>query len=159
MNMLCIISLGWLFVLFLCPICFFSQAITIRVINLKNGHPLEKQHVSISIGYDKGEETPAKYDKIIRLETDVDGKAQFSLPVPPPRSLSLRLRLNSEHWHYADVSSVRTEGVIQQGEIISTPKTKVRKSDVPIKARPGEIIFPARPFTFLERLFYPITKG
>jgi hypothetical protein len=158
MKILCCNSLGWLCILCLCPICF-AQTITIRVINIRNGDPLQKQQVSISIGYDKGEEAPAKYDKIVNLETDIEGKAEYNLPEPPPRYVHFRVRLSSEYWHYAPVSTERTQELIQQGVVVSTPQTKPRKSDFPIKVKPGEIIFLARPFTFFERLFYPVTKG
>jgi hypothetical protein len=50
---------------------------------------------------------------------------------------------------------VTTQDLIQkgilEGEKLTTPA-------VPVKAEPGEILFVARPFTFFERLFYPLLK-
>src|SRR5713226_2379832 len=73
--------LVWFLLLWLSPSCF-GQVIRIRVIDLKTGRPLQKQPVSVTLFYDKGEKTPAKYDANLRLETDVNGEAQFRLPEP-----------------------------------------------------------------------------
>jgi hypothetical protein len=157
MRIMCYGFVVLLSILLLSPFCL-AQTIIVRVINAKNGHPLQKQEISISIGYDKGEVAPATYEKSIAVETDIEGKAQFKLPDPPPKWLSFRIRLSSEHWHYASRATERTQELIEHGIVISVPG-KPKESDVPIKAVPGEIIFPARPFTFFERLLFPIEKG
>ena len=134
----------------------YGQVITIRVIDIRNGKPLEKQHVSILIIYDRDETTPTKYDKVVKLETDIEGMAQIRLPEPLPGTLQFGLRMTLQHWHYVSGSMVSTKKLTQQGiELIPTEK---RKSDCRIKAKAGEIVFLVRPFSFFERLFYPVMK-
>jgi uncharacterized GH25 family protein len=63
--------------------------IRIRVINRKNGKPLPKQQVSVSLIYRNGEKAPANYDELLHLETDINGVAQFILPESSPVYLSV----------------------------------------------------------------------
>jgi hypothetical protein len=137
------------------PFCL-AQPLTIRVINANNGHPLQKQQVSVSLLYGKGEKPPAKYDASLRLETDVNGEAHFTLPEPAPVHLSAQVRLDWGHWRCGCGVLAVTEDVIQKGIVESADPGK---SPPPITARPGEILFVARPLSFLERLLYPFVKG
>jgi len=148
--------LVWFLLLWLSPSCF-GQVIRIRVIDLKTGRPLQKQPVSVTLFYDKGEKTPAKYDANLRLETDVNGEAQFRLPEPVPVHLATQVRLTSEHWHCGCMALIATRDLIQIG-IVQTPGPESTTSATNAKAEPGVILFLARPFTFLERLFYPFVK-
>lgn len=61
-----------------------GQAVTIRVVDAAHGHPLQKQRVSVTLFYDKGERRPAKYDATLGIETDASGEAHFKLPEPAP---------------------------------------------------------------------------
>jgi hypothetical protein len=145
-----------LFLLWISPSCF-AQVITIRVINITNGHPLQNQQVSISLHYN-GERTPAKYEGILNLETNVKGEAQFELPDPPPKQLSISVRI-SEKWRCGCRQDANTQEVIQKGIVALSPSYEYKKRDVVVKAIPGEIIFPARPYNFIERLLHPLVKG
>ena len=87
----------WLLLLWVDPSCF-GQAIKVRVINGTNGHPLTTQEITVSLLYDGSEKQPAKYNAILRLNTDANGVAQFDLPEPYPAHLSVEARLTSEHW-------------------------------------------------------------
>jgi hypothetical protein len=135
-----------------------GQAIKIRIINGKNGHPLPKQPVSVSLLYEQSETKPEKYDAIQHLDTDANGVAQFSLPEPAPAHLGVVVRLTSEHWHCGcDAPAlVVTKELIQKGIVKGRELSSPAKS---VTAAPGEIVFVARPFTFFEALFYPLLKG
>jgi hypothetical protein len=69
--------ISWIVALGLGLISFGEVTIKIRVVNVENGHPIQKQPISVSMLYEK---TPPKYDATIRLETDANGGAQFGLP-------------------------------------------------------------------------------
>jgi hypothetical protein len=140
------------------PLCF-GQVVTIRVINAADGHPLQKQQVSVSLLYEKGERTPPKYDANLSLETDVNGEAHFPLPEPAPTHLSAQVRLPSEHWRCGCGVLAATEDVIQKGIVGPLPGAEPKKSAAPLKGTPGEILFVARPLSFFERLLYPLVKG
>jgi len=157
MNSLCCNCLIGLFALWLSPLCL-AQVVTVRIINITNGHPLQKQRVSLSLLYDKGEQRPAKYDEIISHETNINGEADFELPEPPPRILFINIRMSSEHWRCTRTWAPNTQEVVQRG-IVRLPGGKPQKTDVLINAVPGVMVFPARPFTFWERLLYPLLKG
>jgi len=132
----------------------FGQTIRIRVVNEKNGHPLPKQPISITLLYEKSEKTPAKYDAALNIETDEKGESQFSLPEPAPAHLAAQVHLTSEHWHCGCGVLMVTQELIQKG--IVGPRSNETANAV--KAEPKEILFLARPFTFFERLFYPFLK-
>lgn len=152
---------------FWCLICFLllcvspcchGQAITIRIINGKNGQPVARQHVSLSLLYGDDETRPAKYDAIQRLDTDANGAARFILPKPAPEHLSVLVRMTSEHWHCGCGAPplVVTKELIQKGIVEGRELGPSGKS---VTAGPGEIVFVARPFTFFETLLYPPLKG
>ncbi len=132
--------LVWSLLLWISPLCF-GQVIRMRVINAENGHPLPKQHISVSLLYEKNEKVPAKYDALLHLETDVDGEARFSLPEPAPAHLSATTSLTSEHWRCGCWALVVTQELIQngivEGQKLTTPAMQ-------LKAEPREILFVAR---------------
>jgi hypothetical protein len=143
----------WLVIAWLSAFCS-GQAIKIRVINGKNGRPLSKQPVSVSLLYLKSEKLPAKYDAVLHLETGLDGVAQFTLLEPAPERLSLGANLTSEHWHcVCGPALVATKELLQKGIVQGSAF-----SSTAIQAKAGEIVFVTRPFTFFERLLYPLEK-
>jgi hypothetical protein len=144
----------WILVPWVTPLCF-GQTIKIRVVNDKTGQPLPKQPISITLLYEKGEKTPAKYDAALNIETDEKGESQFNLPEPAPAHLAAQVHLTSEHWFCGCSVLVTTQDLIQKG--IAGPRPV--KSGNPVKAEPKEIMFFAHPFTLLERLLYPFVKG
>ncbi len=148
--------LVWFLLLWLSPSCF-GQVIKIRVTDSKTGRPLQMQPVSVALHYGQGEKAPAKYDANLRLETDANGETQFRLPEPSPAHLVAQVRLTSEHWHCFCMALVTTKDLIQMG-IVQPPGPESTTSSTNAKAEPGVIVFLARPFTFLERLFYPFLK-
>jgi hypothetical protein len=147
-----------LLLLAIAPSCL-AQAVTIRVINANDGRPMQKEPVSVYLQYDKEGAAPAKYDSNLRFETDVNGEVHFVLPEPPPAHISAQVRLTSEHWRCGCGVIVATENLIQQGVVGPVPETESRKSPASVKAVPGEILFVARPLSFLERLLYPFLKS
>ena len=151
-------GLVYVLVLLLGPFCF-AQVVTVRVINAADGHPLQKQHVSVSLLYDKGEKTPAKYEANLTLETDTNGEARFTLPEPAPPHISVQVRLTSEHWRCGCGVLAASGDVIQKGIVGPLPGGQSKKTTTSLKAPPGEILFVARPLSFFERLLYPFVKG
>jgi len=136
-----------------------AQQITIRVIDARNGHPLQKREVLLRLHYGKDEEKPAKYEPILRLSTDADGKAQFGLPEPAPEHLEAEVRISmNEHWWCWCVESVATGEVSQKGIVGSRPGPWGKKSSASVTPVPGEVLFLARPFNLLERMWSPLAK-
>lgn len=147
------------FLMVWCSTLCSGQVIRVRVVNAKDGRPLGKQQVTVSLLYDKSERTPAKYDAILRLETDANGGAQFSLPELFPAHLSAQVTLTSEHWRCGCSALVTTQDLIQKGILGPQPDHESTQSATQVKAEPGELLFVARPLTFFERLLYPLVKG
>jgi hypothetical protein len=150
-------KLGILIALIAAPLTLDAQAIKIRVINLNNGRPLPNQHVSIALSYEKGQKAPAKYDANLRLETDVDGEAVLHLPEPAPAHLLVSVRLTSEYWHCSCLAIGDTPDLVQKGLVQSAGREPAGPA-TNAKPEPGVVLFLARPFTFLERLLYPLMK-
>lgn len=140
--------------LMLAPSCT-AQAVTIRVVNANDGSPLQKQPVSVTLSYSKGEKSLATLD----FETDQNGEVHFVLSKPAPERLSARVRLTSEHWRCGCGVVVPTKALLQEGVVGPLPAGQSEHSAARIKTAPGEILFVARPLSFWERLLYPFVKG
>lgn len=136
----------------------FGQVIRARIVNAKNGQPLQKQQVSVSLLYDEGGRSAASNGRVLHVETGASGQAEFTLPQPPPPHLSVQVTLTSEYWRCGCMALATTQDVIQKGITVVEPSNEAKKSGQPLQAEPGEILFYARPLTFLERLLYPLVK-
>jgi hypothetical protein len=135
----------------------FAQEVTVRVINAVNGRPLEKQHVSVSLMYD-GEMLPTRHYADLSQDTNANGEAHFTLPEPAPPHVWVQVRLTSDAWHCACAVIAATGAVVQKG-IVRKIAGESNKAAASLKAAPGEILFAAHPYSFLERLLYPLAKG
>ncbi len=140
------------------PSCL-AQAVAIRVVNANDGRPLQNQPVSVSLLYDKGETSPAKYDANLTLQTDGRGEARFVLPEPPPAHLAVRVGIDQGRWHCGCNILAVTHDVIQNGIVDSAASAdELKRAPDLVKALPSEIRFVVRPRSFLERLLGPLLK-
>jgi len=136
-------------VLLLCcgHICL-AQEITVRVVSAANGRPVPKQRVSVTLSN----------NAVLNLETDADGEAHFKLPDPPPAHFAAQVRVDWSHWNCLCIITGSTNDLVQKG-ILGSPFATVRKKYAAIlKPAPREILFVAKPLSFLERLLYPLAK-
>jgi hypothetical protein len=125
-----------------------AQEITVRVISAANGRPVPKQRVSVTLSN----------NAVLNLETDADGEAHFKLPEPSPVRFVAQARLDWSHWSCGCVVEGSTNDLVQKG-ILGSPFATVRKKYTAIlKPAPREILFVAKPLSFLERLLYPLAK-
>jgi hypothetical protein len=142
-----------------------AQVITLRVINEKNGRALPGQPISVSLCYRKGESVPQSSENLhlkadeyltLHLKTDGDGVARLDLPQPLPLQLWAGAGLPSEYWRCscATPAFASTQEVIEKGIV---ERLDSKSSKIP-DARPGEIIFAARPYNLFERLMAPLMK-
>lgn len=142
--------------LVVCQVCF-AQSVKVRVINGWDGRPLPRQGVSVQFFYEK----PPKVTPPQRLTTDANGEAQFSIPESLPEHIDVQLALTSEYWHCACGVMADTEEVLN---LLNKGILQDRRSNVPnaplapANREPGQIVFIARPFTFFEKLLYPVLK-
>ena len=134
-----------------------AQTLRVRVLKINDRHPLPHQDVSVALLYEKGEKPPPKYDANLRSTTDENGEAQFLLPEPAPVHLAVQLHLTSEHWHCGCMILAATQELIQRG-LVQTPGPQSKESSTNANPEPGLILFFVRPFTFFERLLYPLLK-
>ncbi len=135
-----------------------AQPATIRVIDVHNGRPLQKEKVSVAFLYEKGQRPPGEHQPNINGETDANGEMQIQIPEPEPAHVSVMVHVTSEYlvcgcWVLGDIKDL-----IQKGIVGPPPSAKLEKSDAAVKAVPGEVLVLARPMGFFERLFYPIMK-
>ncbi len=106
--------------------------------------------------YGKGETAPPKYDSRLILETDANGVAQFTLPQPPPAHLWVGAGLPSQYWF----CSCNTREFELTQEVIDKGiggRLDSKSSKVP-DAKPGQIVFDARPYNLFYRILYPLLK-
>jgi len=133
MKVSCFRYLASFLLLWVEPSCV-AQPLTIRVINAVDGRPLQKQKVSVSLLYEKGERTPPRYDTTLNLETDVNGEAHFRLPDPAPAHLSAQVHLPSERWRCGCGILAVIQDLIQKGAV-ELPGAS-RKSPLPLSRLP-----------------------
>lgn len=135
-----------------CASSCLAQTVTVRVINGKNGHPLVKQEVIVSLLYDKGERPPANYSTQLNLVTDKNGEAHFGLPEPAPAHLSASVRIDVSRWRCTCILLDSTNNIVRIGVITS------KSRDKNVTPQPGEILFVAQPLSLFYRLLGPLEK-
>ncbi len=83
-------------------------------------------------------------------------KFNCDLSHPLPINITYRqITLRSPYWHCGCAMGEKTMKVLQNGVTVGpTPEPKLN----PANASPQEILFYARPYTFLERLMHPLVK-
>jgi hypothetical protein len=138
-------------VMLLCPACY-AQSVSVRVLDAKHKVGLANETVSVQFVYDK----PASVTPPLRLKTDSNGEARFDMPDPRPEHLDVRVALTSEHWHCGCWMMADTETVLEKGLAEAVPSETAASQTT---AKPGQILFLPHPFTFIEILLYPLTKG
>lgn len=143
-------ALIWAFLL--CNFCL-AQLVTVRVINSKTGQGLPKQPIAVQFLA----ESPPAASAIVNIETNGNGEAQFSIPGPAPRHLNVRATLTSEYWYCVCWVMTDTDKVLQMGIVQTAPGSKAISVNR-AEPKPREVLFFARPFTFFERLMYPLAK-
>jgi hypothetical protein len=146
--------------IFLCLSSFSTgQNVKVRVINGANGHPLQKQAVSVSILYDKqyDKNIPAKYEPVLNLETDANGEAYFNFPEPAPGHFAVQVRVDWSRWHCGCGVMASTDDLIKNG-VMGFGTTTTNNSLAYLKPMPRQILIVARPLSFWERLLYPLVK-
>jgi hypothetical protein len=120
----------------------FGQEITVRVVNAADGHPLKR--VSISV------RAMAAGEHNLRLVTDDNGVAKFTLPQPAPTHFTVDVLISPTHWDCPCIGGGYTDEVIQKGIVVAPGKTSGVAS---LKATPGQILIPVRPLSFFERIY------
>jgi hypothetical protein len=137
-----------------------AQEIAIRVINVANGRPLQKQAVSVSFLYDKryDKEIPAKFDAVLNLETDAKGEAHFNFPEPPPVHFAAQSSVDWSHWKCGCGVMGSVNDLIQKGIVGPVMDTDSEKHGAFLKPVPRQILFAFHPLSLLERLLYPFTS-
>lgn len=147
---------AWLSI-WLSPACF-GQSITVRVVNMNTGRPLQNRPVHIVWFYKKDEPRPVNYVNHLNLETGSSGEVQFQLPRPAPSNFVAEVTLASDYWHCACDGQFVTKDVLANGIVrLAGPKSTPSSKDA--KAEPGVMLFFARPFNFFERLIAPLERG
>jgi hypothetical protein len=130
----------------------FGQTLRVRVINVKNGRPLENQRVSILWLDGK-----RSIDKLrLQFVTDARGEVQFDVPKSAPAHLGVRADLGFAEWYCACDVVVVTEAVTQKGFVSEPPPHSGRDVQAIVKPIPGEILFRARATSWWVRVFRPL---
>lgn len=135
-----------------------AQPVTIRVINVYNSRPLQKQKVYLTLMYFKPERPPANSELNLSGETDAKGEVQFQIPEPAPLHFSVMVHLTSEYLRCGCWVMSATQDLIQKGIVGPQPGPKQDNSDSAVKVAPGEVIVLTRPMSFFERVLYPLMK-
>ncbi|MGO9127040.1 MAG: Ig-like domain-containing protein [Terriglobales bacterium] len=148
----------WLLLVSLHPYSL-AQLITIHVIDVRNGRPVQNRQVSLSLLYSKGEKIPGNQEPTLRGKTDSNGKAEFTLPEPGPAQVSAWADVTSlEYWWCSCYAALTTQELTQKGYVTSQPGPWAKNKPSSIKAVPAEILFLARPFNLFERILAPLER-
>ena len=134
-----------------------AEMLKVRVISEKDAKPMKNQPVTLSLLYDSTQKAPSGAEMTMRAQTDSGGEASFALPQPTPAHLGVQVHLTSDNWRCACSMLASTEDVIRKGVTVTAANPK-STSSTRTDARPGEILFSARPLGFFERLLEPLVK-
>ena len=132
----------------------FAQSVTVRVINDNDKRPVPKQAVMVQFFY----ENPKGISAPTYLTTDDTGETRFTILEPRPKQVSVGVTLTSERWRCACWLKVEPTRMLQKGALMKPPGNLARPSRTPSDAKPGEIVFVARPYTLLEKLLDPLMR-
>ena len=149
--------LAWVLLASMGSICS-GQVIKIRVLDIKNTHPLANLHVSLSLLYAKGEKAPATHDGVLDAKTDASGEAHFGLLEPAPVLISAFVELPSDLWRCGCSVPMRTQDVVDKGAVGPRPPKSSGKPAKLVRAAPGEIVLLVRPPTMVERILAPLLR-
>jgi len=123
-----------------------AQDVTIRLINVKDGRPLQGQLIVLSLGNATVASTPE-----VQATTSSDGTAVFHLPEPGPEQVFLDTENGKIRACYS-WGAFSTREIIEHGVVAENkcdPKGKVK---VKFTAKPGEVIVFVRFLRWWERM-------
>lgn len=112
----------------------FAEDVTIRLINVKDGRPLEAQVIVLSLGNARLASTPE-----VEATTSSDGTAVFRLPDPIPKEVFLDTENGKIRACYS-WGAFSTQEIIEHGIVAENkcdPKGKLKGK---FTAKPGEVI-------------------
>ena len=141
-----------------CATSCWARPVTVRVIDIHSGHPLEKEEVKFKLLYDKGQETSAPSGPNFSGETDAKGEVHFEIAEPLAAHFSVMVHLKSEYVRCGCWVLGSTQDLIQNGVVGPPPGGKSEKSNAALIPGPGEVLVKASPMQFFERLLYPLVK-
>jgi len=123
-----------------------AEDVTIRLINAKNGQPLEGQVIVLHLGDASRASTPR-----VETTTSSDGTATFHLPEPLPEEVFLDTENGKIRACYS-WGAFSTREVIKHGVVAENkcdPKGKLKGK---FTAKPGEVIVFVRSLKWWERM-------
>jgi hypothetical protein len=133
----------------------WAQDVSIRLIDVRSGHPYSSHPVTIQYHRSGGQTFETK-----TVTTDNQGEATFQLPDPAPKDISI---VAYDLYPCYSLLPIDTRLLAESGVATHCSKPsqgcrcKFSKQVNEIKAKPGQVILLARPFTnwekFLEHIW------
>jgi hypothetical protein len=138
-------------VLCLGTLCF-GETVVVRVISGVEGLPLSGQPVTMQLRYGKTA-TEEAHTILLRYTTDFSGEAEFPLPLAKPQALNVDVKFEAKGLRCSCRVLTETETVLREGLTVANP-AHGSKTPAVVKPRPGQIVFIARPSSFLQKVIY-----
>lgn len=132
-----------------------AQTITVRVVDVKDGHPLAKRSVALSLLF-RNAKTGTDRSTRLQEETDANGDARFVLTNTVPDHLGIEVDLAPKDWLCGCNFLASTDDVISKG--VRGPFAREKTLPAMANPEPGEIVVLAKSTSFWQRLLYPLTK-
>lgn len=134
----------------------FCQQITIRVVNRSDGQPLPGWEVNVF--FVNGTRGKQDVNGQQHLQTDADGKAQFTLPQAVPDVLYVYAFPQTNNWYPGSTKS-DTTAVMQKG----TQSPAGVKVPDKLRGQPGQILILAKRITVWDKIIHtllgPLERG
>ena len=133
-----------------------AQDITVRLIDVRNGHAISNQQVSLQF-----RKTPGATLETLKATTGSDGTASFHMPQPLPETFSVYSDVDRFYPCYnllpADTKAVLERGLVSRCSVgQGACKCSFSKIAGAAALKPGELLLPTRPFTRWERFLQHI---
>lgn len=135
-------------VLWLAPACF-GELVVIKVLNGANGAGVANQLVTVQLRYAK---SSGKRNDIQIARTDSDGELRFLVREIRPESLEVNVQVEEKGLRCSCRVKTEPEAVLREGLVVS--RGNLQKTAPAVEAQPAEIVFIARPSSFLVKMMY-----
>jgi len=129
------------------PRCF-AEYMTLKVVHEGDGTPVSEQYITMQLQYENSGE-----QRQISQRTDSAGEARFRVPLRRPDSVRIEVHFNERGFRCSCRVQTEPETVFRTGLVIA-PRTRKSENSSLIEARPGQIVFVARPSSLLQKILF-----
>ena len=133
-----------------------AEYVELKVVHGEDGTAVREQYITIQLRYENKSGEKRETVELYRT-TDSAGETYFRLPKIKPDTLQIEVRFKEKGYKCACRVVTELETVMQNGLVVSRGNRDAKSSSpdsAALGAKPGRIVFVARPTGLLERIVF-----